>query len=323
MLIFLAGLLAFVAVFGLLAGGLLLLSGSEVRVSSRVRQFVAADAPPPVADVQKTQNRKRNELFSQLDSRWEKQARGRQLAHALERADVHMTISEYTAVRAGVAVGLALVLIAILPDLWWLVLLPALGVGWWLPSFYLGWSAKRRLNRLDRQLPDILNILAGSVRTGSSLFQALERIAREAEEPSRSEYLRVVRSMTLGSTLERALANLAERVPTEDMDMLTTAITIQQQTGGNLGQILDMLATTVRERHRILREIEVLSAQQRLSAVLLAALPLAMTGLLFLINPKYIGRIFEPGWILVLPISVVILLTIGFIVMNKIAQIDV
>ena len=85
-------------------------------------------------------------------------------------------------------------------------------VGAWLPRLYVRWAISRRLNRLDNQLPDMLNMLAGSVRTGSSLFQALDRIAREAEEPSRTEYLRVVRAVSLGAPLDGA-ANLAERVP--------------------------------------------------------------------------------------------------------------
>ncbi|HUS13666.1 MAG TPA: type II secretion system F family protein [Chloroflexia bacterium] len=311
------------AVFGIIAGAVLLLTSSELTVSSRVRQFVSADAPPPVATVGGMQKRKRAELFAQLDERWEKQDRGQVLAKELERANVAMTITEFTLVRLGIAVLLTLVLIVIAPQFWWAILVPALLIGFWFPRTYIRGRARRRLNRIDRQLADILNILAGSVRTGNSLFQALERVAREAEEPSRTEYMRVVRSMSLGSTLESAMANLSERIPTEDMDMLVTAITIQQQTGGNLGQILDLMATTVRERHRILREIEVLSAQQRLSAVLLACLPLAMVGLLFLINPTYIGRIFQPGWVLVMPCAVVVLLTVGFIVMNRIAAIDV
>jgi tight adherence protein B len=216
-----------------------------------------------------------------------------------------------------------LLLIALGPGLWWALLVPGLIIGWWLPRRYLRWAAARRLRRLDDQLPDILNILAGSVRTGSSLFQALDRIAREAAEPSRTEYLRVVRAISLGAPLETALGNLAERMPTEDIDMLITSITIQQQTGGNLGQILDLIATTVRERHRIQREIRSLSAQQRLSAYMLGGLPLLMIGLLYLISPTYIGRLFEPGLILALPCAVVVLLVTGFIVMNRIASIDV
>lgn len=317
-----AGLLMFAAVFGILGGAVLLLSSAQGRVSTRVQRFVgtAETASPSAAGPQK---RRHSDLFEQLDERWSEQRSGRALEDEIERADLQLTVSEFTLLRAGAAVLLTLFLIALGPSLWWALLVPGLLIGWWLPRRYLRWAAGRRLRRLDDQLPDILNILAGSVRTGSSLFQALDRIAREAAEPSRTEYLRVVRAISLGAPLEVALGNLAERMPTEDIDMLITSITIQQQTGGNLGQILDLIATTVRERHRIEREIRSLSAQQRLSAYMLGALPILMIGLLYLISPRYMGRLFEPGLILILPCAVVVLLVTGFIVMNRIASIDV
>src|SRR5262249_29522212 len=158
------------------------------------------------------------------------------LATELERADLSLTISEFTLIRAGSALLVALIFIALVPQVWWLVGLIGLAIGSWLPRLYLRWAIQRRLNRLGQQLPDILNMLAGAVRTGSSLFQGLDRTAREAEEPSRTEYLRVVRAVSLGAPLESALQNLSQRVPSEDMDILVTAISIQQQTGGNLGQ---------------------------------------------------------------------------------------
>jgi tight adherence protein B len=324
MLIILAGLLVGLAIFGILAGVVIILTSPQGRVNARVRQYVAGEGPVVVAPstVART-TRRRNDLISQLDARWEQRRTGQALVTELERGGLNLTVSEFLLLRISAAVGLGLFLALLAGPIWWLVLLPAAAVGWQLPRSYLRWSGRRRLNKLDNQLPDILNILAGSIRTGSSLLQALERIAREAEEPSRSEYLRVVRAISLGSPLETALLGLSERMPTEDVDMLVTAIGIQQQTGGNLGQILDLIATTVRERHRILREIEVLSATQRASALLLALLPLGIIGILFLISPSYIGRLFQPGLILVLPITGLILLAIGFFIMNRIASIDV
>jgi tight adherence protein B len=323
MLQLLAGALAGLAVFGVLAGALLLLTSTQGQVRTRLRQFVASDAPPPPGHVAETRRQTRADLFAQMDARWEARANGQALAARLERADINLTISEFTLLRATSSVVGAFVLIGLAPQLWWAVCWVGLAIGAWIPLLYVRWAIRRRMTRLDNQLADILNMLAGSVRTGSSLFQALDRIAREAEEPSRSEYLRVVRSISLGAPLDQALRDLASRVPSEDMEMLVTAISIQQQTGGNLGHTLDLIATTVRERHRIQREIRALSAQQRFSAYMLAALPILLVALLFLISPNYIGRIFEPGWILVLPCSVVVLLVVGFVVMNKIAAIDV
>jgi tight adherence protein B len=324
MLIILAGLLVGLAIFGILAGIVIILTSPQGRVNARVRQYVAGDGPVTVAQSPVArQARRHNDLIAQLDARWEQRRTGQALVTELERGGLNLTVSEFLLLRISAAVGVALFLALLGGPIWWLVLLPGALLGWRLPRTYLRWSARRRLNKLDSQLPDILNILAGSIRTGSSLLQALERIAREAEEPSRSEYLRVVRAISLGSPLETALLGLSERMPTEDIDMLVTAIGIQQQTGGNLGQILDLIATTVRERHRILREIEVLCATQRASALLLALLPVGIIGILFLISPSYIARLFQPGLILILPITGVVLLAIGFFIMNRIASIDV
>ena len=318
-----AGLFLALALFGILGGAVLLLTSAEGRVSNRMREFVASDEPAPVSNVAEARRLRRADLFAQIDARLERRVSGQALAMRLERANLNLTVSEFTLLRVAAAVFTALVLVALAPSLWWAVVIPGVVVGSWLPVLYLNTTINRRMSRLDRQLPDILNILAGSVRTGSSLFQALDRVAREADEPSRTEYLRVVRAVSLGAPLEQALKNLLERVPSEDMDMLVTAITIQQQTGGNLAHTLDLIATTVRERHRIQREIQVLSAQQRFSAYLLAGLPILLVAVLFIISPNYIGKIFEPGCMLILPCSVVVLLVVGFIVMNKIAAIDV
>ncbi len=321
-LIWLAGLMLGIFVFGILGGAILLLSSSRGQVRARLQQYVAA-APSSHARVADLRGAQRAALFAQVNARLAGQARTQALQARLERAGLTLTPGEFTLMRAGTAVLTAAIAGVLAPQLWRFLLLPALALGAALPLLYLRRAVSRYLSQLDRQLPDILNILAGSVRTGSSLFQALDRVGAEAPEPSRSEYACVVRALSLGAGLEETLRDLAVRIPGEDMDMLTTAIGIQQQMGGNLAQTLDLIATTVRERHRVQREIQVLSAQQRISAYMLAALPLLLVGILFVISPNYIGRIFEPGLMLLFPCSVVVLLVVGFMMMNRMAAIDV
>jgi tight adherence protein B len=319
----LAGLVLGIAVFGILSGGILLLSSNQGRVRTRLQQFVATTDAPGAALVADLRAEKRADLFAQVDARLAGRASTQVLRARLERAGLTLTPGEFTLMRAGTAVLTGVIAIALVPQWWWLALPVGLAVGTSLPALYLRRALSGRMSKLDQQLPDLLNVLAGSVRTGSSLFQALDRVAREAPEPSAAEYGRVVRALSLGASLDETLRNLAARIPTEDIDMLTTAISIQQQTGGNLAQTLDLIATTVRERHRVQREIQVLSAQQRISAYVLAGLPILLTGLLFLISPNYIGRLFEPGIMLMLPCSVVVLLVVGFLMMNSMAAIDV
>lgn len=323
MLIWIAAILLALAIFGIGGGAILILHPGQTRVGTRVRRFVTLGTPPEPRVMAREQGRRRADLFQQLDARWERRPRARLQATEIERAGLGLSVTELALLRAGSAVLLAVLAILLVPGWWLLLLVPALLLGAWLPLVYVRFRARGRLRRLDQQLPDILSLLAGTVRSGTSLFQAIDRVAHEAPEPSRTEYLRVVRTISLGAPLDTALRGLADRMPTEDMDMLTTAISIQQQTGGNIAQILDLIAGTVRERQRIQREINVLNSQQRLSAYMLAALPIFLTLVLFLINPHYIGRVFEPGWVLLLPCTVVVLLVLGFIVMSRIAHIDV
>src|SRR5439155_27340810 len=153
-----------------------------------------------------------------------------------------------------------------------------------------------------------------SVRGGFSLFQALHMISHEADEPSKTEFNKVIQEISLGNPMHVALEGLSERMPTEDVDILVTAITMQQQTGGNLTHVLDVVAATVRERHRVKREIQTLTAQQRFSAILLAALPLLLGIVLWFISPDYMKNLFQPGWVLCMPIGAFLMCVIGFIV---------
>jgi tight adherence protein B len=132
-----------------------------------------------------------------------------------------------------------------------------------------------------------------------------------------------MQQVALGAEMNEALGGLAKRVPTEDVDIMVTAIELQHQTGGNLAHVLDIVATTVRERHRVEREIRGLTAQQRFSAILLGAMPFLLAGILYIISPGYISRLFVWGWVLLMPAGALVLAIIGMIIMRRIASIDV
>ena len=205
-------LLLFAAIFGIVGGGAATRRGAGAR-EHRVRSSSSPRRTAPTAGRRRRGAEDRAfRLFEQLDERWHR-ASPPGAEDEIERADLQLTVSEFTLLRAGAAVLLIFCSSRSGPSLWWALLVPGLLIGWWLPRCYLRWAAGRRLRRLDDQLPDILDILAGSVRTGSSLFQALDRIAREAAEPSRTEYLRVVRAISLGAPLETALGNLPSACP--------------------------------------------------------------------------------------------------------------
>jgi tight adherence protein B len=317
-----AGLLTGVAVWGVLYGLVLVYGGQQGRIRARVRQYVSNPVDNSV-DTNEVRAQQRATLFAELDSRWEDRGLFKALQIDLEAADLHMTPTEFLVLQAGIGIGLGLFLWALIPFLGLLLFPVGLITGIYGMRSYARFLAKRRVQKFEEQLPNNLALLAGSVRGGFSLFQALQLIAREAAEPSKTEFTRVMQEISLGNTMGQALDGLTKRIPTEDVDILVTAITMQQQTGGNLTHVLDVVAGTIRERHRVEREIQTLTAQQRFSAVLLAALPFMVAIVLFYISPTYMSNLFQPGWILCLPIGATIMSVIGFLVMRKMADIDV
>jgi tight adherence protein B len=137
------------------------------------------------------------------------------------------------------------------------------------------------------------------------------------------EFDRVIREVQLGRTLLDALDSMVRRIPSDDLALIVTAIKIQYEVGGSLAEVLEIVAHTIRERVRIQREIEVLTAQQRYSGYVLMVLPIALAAFLLVINPEYEMRLFEPGPTLCIPIGAGISMVMGYLIMRKIVEIEV
>lgn len=250
---------------------------------------------------------------------------GEKSASALARADVKMTVGEFLAIRGAAAItgfmfGLLLGRAQI-----GLAVLFGIGVGilgWMIPPIYLSSRASKRQKAFVGQLGDTIGLMANSLRAGYSLLQTMELVSREAPSPMSDEFRRVVREVGLGVSPQQALNNLLRRVPSEDLDLMVSAISIQHEIGGNLGQILDIIGDTIRERVRIQGEIKVLVAQQQLAGYVISGMPIVLAGGLFLLNPEYMMQVFVWPWIC-LPVGAMVLLVIGFFVMKKIVAIEV
>ena len=159
----------------------------------------------------------------------------------------------------------------------------------------------RRTTRLQGQLADVVNILASSLRAGHSFFQALDMVSKEIGEPAGPEFQRVVAEIRLGRPVDQALNAMAERVGSEDFKWAVLAVNVQREVGGNLAEILDTVAETVRERATLRRQMKVLSAEGRLSLKILAALPFVVALYVAKVNPSYINLLFSTrlGWLMV------------------------
>jgi tight adherence protein B len=259
---------------------------------------------------------------------------GANLARDIARADLKLKPSEFLLIWAGTVIGIPLAMLLLSP------LLPTLGnplflliggfIGFLLPRFWLGRRKSGRLGAFNKQLPDTITLIANALRAGSSFLQAIELVVRESRPPISTEFGRVIREVNLGLPFDQALENMVRRVRSDDLELMATAISIQHQVGGNLAEILDSIAYTIRERIRIKGEIRTLTAQQRLSGYVVAGLPIGLAGILFIIAPGFMSPMFlNPPAILGLPAGVVILMFggfmmfLGFLFIRKIVDIEV
>lgn len=264
-------------------------------------------------------------VTGKLDSALKGKSLGEETATALARADLRMTVGEFLTIRAVSAAagfGMGAIIGRSAPAMMVVMGIAVAALGWAVPAAYLSMRAKRRQKAFVAQLGDTIGLMANSLRAGYSLLQTMELIARETQPPMSDEFRRVVREVGLGITPNQALNNLLRRVPSEDLDLMVSAINIQHEIGGNLGQILDVIGETIRERVRIQGEIAVLTAQQQMSGNLIAALPVVLAIGLYVINPEYMSQMFVWPWIC-MPIGATVLLVIGYLVMQKIVAIEV
>ena len=161
------------------------------------------------------------------------------------------------------------------------------------------------------------------LRSWFSFTQAMDLIGKEMRAPISFEFFKTLAEMRLGADVETALLNMGRRVQSSDLDLVITAVLIQRQVGGNLAQILDMIAQTINERIKMKREIKTLTAQGRLSGWILATLPFAVGGMMVMINPRYIEPLFTQKIGQIFVGGALVLELIGFIIIQKIASLDV
>ena len=259
---------------------------------------------------------------------------GANLSRELARADLKLKPSEYLFIWGGSIVGVPVFMFIFsffLPGLGSPVaLLVGALIGFMLPRFWLNRRKNGRLGAFNKQLPDTITLIANALRAGSSFLQAIELVVRESRPPISTEFGRVIREVNLGLPFDQALENMVRRVRSDDLELMATAISIQHQVGGNLAEILDSIAYTIRERVRIKGEIKTLTAQQRLSGYVVGFLPIALAGFLFVAAPGFMDPMFaNPPGILGLPAGVIILIFggfmmfMGFMFIRKIVDIEV
>ena len=169
----------------------------------------------------------------------------------------------------------------------------AAAIGAAIPLLVIWFRRNRRLRQFEQRFPEALDLLGRAVRAGHAFTAGLEMVSKESPEPVAGEFRTTFEEQNFGLPLRDALSNMAARMPLVDVQFFVTALLIQKDTGGNLAQILDELARVIRERFRIHREVQIKTAQGRLTAVILIALPVAMLLFMRVVNPGYVNVLFE------------------------------
>jgi tight adherence protein B len=312
-------------------------SGSGSGVSARLERYASGsadkkgkkDKPDGIAELLS-----QSAAMATFNKAVEQRDFGANLSRDLARADLKLKVSEYLGIWAATTVGVPVVMYIlgfVISSLHSpVVLLIGLVMGFLAPRIWLGRRKSGRLSAFNKQLPDTITLVANALRAGSSFLQAIELVVRESRPPVSTEFGRVIREVNLGLPFDVALENMVRRVRSDDFELMATAIAIQHQVGGNLAEILDSIAFTIRERVRIKGEIRTLTAQQRMSGYVVGLLPFGLAGFIYLAAPTFFDPMWDPKVSIVgLPAGVIILgfgvimMAIGFTAIQKIVDIEV
>jgi tight adherence protein B len=308
-------------VLGLVVAGFMTSSRAETSlVEERLGRYLREDA-----EVKPQKGEKSSPLGDRLNVVLEKSNWGEGLARELARADIKLKPAEYAALMVILAIGVAAVAWYIGGQSIILGLVGAL-VGSYIPRFYVGREKGKRLQRFNEQLADMLNLMVNGLRAGYSTMQAMEAVSKEMPTPISDEFRRVVQEMQLGIPMETALENLLRRIPSEDLDLVVTAVNVQREVGGNLAEILDTISYTIRERVRIKGEVRVLTSQVVYSGRFLSMMPVFIALILYVMNRPYMMMFFLEGnrviGLIALGVAAV-MVGFGYFVMTRIANIEI
>lgn len=314
---FLASTLLLWGIYGLLTRESREISQRLEKISAKTfRQRLQQSAPSPAAA--STAWRR---LLARLAPLFSRLSISKHLENQLTRADIPLRGEEFLlqALLIGGSVFLLILLLLKQP-----VLALASGLAALLaPFLMLNMARQKRLGKMNSQIGDALVIMANSLRSGFSFLQAMDMVRRELPDPISKEFGRTFQEISLGNQVEDALLNLTRRVQSEDLDLVVTAVLIQRQVGGNLAEILDNIADTIRERVRIKGQIRSITAQGRISGLVISLLPLGLAGMMLAINPDYIMTLFKSKAGLGMLAGAVVSEIIGILTIRKIVQIEV
>src|SRR5579864_1446661 len=296
----------------------------QARLAAYGVTTAGAQALPPASGFRDTLNRMFQPAADRVGRGDAKKGKP-SVAEQLQRADLKLRTSEFFLIQLGsTALFVLISLLRFGLPLGGLIQMVVFGViGYLIPGFYVKYRINKRLKAFNAQLGDTLTLLSNALKAGYSFAQAIDTVAKNAVPPISDEFARAVREMNLGGSPDEALQNITKRIASNDFDLVATAYSIHRTVGGNLAEILDNIAYTIRERVRIKGEIATLTAQARASGTLITFLPLVLAAFMYFVTPTYFRPMFENfvGWILLVIGGFMIF--VGNLIIRRVVAIEV
>lgn len=318
-LIYLISFLTFIAVIILIEGSYLLLRGireeGAVKMNKRLKLLSAGGAHgKEVLNLLRREELSSNEIVNRL---FLKIPRIKLIDRTLEQAGLTISISSYLLVQLSLIVASILIFTYGLNFHFLIGLFLGIPVGIFLPSIYVSIKRKDRLDKFTGQLPDTLDYIARSLRAGNPFSATLKGVADEMADPTGSEFGITFDEMNYGLELEDALQNLGRRSGSDEMNMFITSVLIQRTTGGNLADVLNRIATVMRARAGVIRDVAILSAEMRVSSYVLIGLPFFVAGAISIFNPGYLTVLFDNTVGQIVILIQLVLMMIGYFIMRR------
>jgi tight adherence protein B len=266
----------------------------------------------------------RNELMSEIPwvNRWLVRVQAAtQLKRMLDQADLHITPSRLVmfSVMAGILAALAVSVL----NSWILFVIAAGLIAASLPFVHVWWKRKKRFAAFLEHLPDALDLMSRALTAGHAFSESLQMVSSEMPEPIAGEFRKTYEEQNLGLSLKLALENLTQRMPLLDLRMCVTAVLIQRETGGNLAELLEKVAYTIRERFRIMGDLKTLTTSSRMSAWLLCGLPIFVAIAVTVLNPEYMSVLWKDPrghWLIA---TALFMQVTGMLIVKKILNIKI
>ncbi|MGI6225735.1 MAG: type II secretion system F family protein [Peptococcales bacterium] len=314
-------LFSFLTILLLILGCYQLLTGKKKVILTRLRKFTRTPGQVIIDEhIKAREEFTLQNILRILGKVFETRSYTKKVENELLKADIPMRGSEYIVFNIFVIILCGSVGF-ILGGLGTLIVLGTLGfIG---PSLFVKSKKQARFEKLNLEIGDCLTVMSNSLRAGYSFQQAMELVSKEMGGPLAMEFGKTLREINFGTPTEQALANMASRIESDDLDLMITAVLIQRQIGGNLAEILDNISNTLRERIRIKGEIKTLTAQGRISGLVIGLMPPILFAILLVINPGYIGEMLAKPIGIYMLIAGVFSQIVGFIFIRKIVNIEV